>query len=110
MSFIGRLQQKRDEVRAQQADPWYVRLEGAHGKLGDEGVERVSTQTLFDFLELPQRGRTAAAGLVHHGHRIRAGTDVDVVRRADQAAQRLPAHLHGEHVGQRRQCRLLRRD
>jgi hypothetical protein len=62
MSFIGRLQQKRDELRAQQADPWYIRLEGANGKLGDDNVERISTQTLFDLLEVAQRGRTAAAG------------------------------------------------
>lgn len=62
MSFIGKLQQKRDELRAQQADPWYIRLERAHGKLGDDNVERVSTQTLFDLLEISQRGRTAAAG------------------------------------------------
>ncbi len=61
MSFIGKLQQKRDELRAQQADPWYIRLEGAHGKLGDDNVERISTQTLFDILEVPQRGRTAPA-------------------------------------------------
>jgi hypothetical protein len=44
MSFIGRLQQKRDELRAQQADTWYVRLEAARGKLGDDGVEHISTQ------------------------------------------------------------------
>ncbi len=62
MSFIGKLQQKRDELRAQQADPWYIRLEGARGKLGDDGVQRISTQSLYDLLELPQRGRTAAAG------------------------------------------------
>ncbi len=62
MSFIGKLQQKRNELRAQQADPWYIRLEAARGKLGDDGVERVSTQTAFDFLEVPQRARTAAAG------------------------------------------------
>ncbi len=62
MSFISRLQQKRNQLRAQQADPWYVRLEGARGKLDDEGVERISTQTLFEILELPQRSRNAAAG------------------------------------------------
>jgi hypothetical protein len=62
MSFIGRLQQKRDQIRAQRANPWHVRLEGARGKLGDDGVERISTQTLFDILEVPQRARTAAAG------------------------------------------------
>ncbi len=61
MSFIGKLQQKRDELRAQQADPWYIRLERVRGKLGDDNVERLSTQTAFDFLEIPQRGRTAAA-------------------------------------------------
>jgi hypothetical protein len=38
MSFISRLQQRRDELRAQQADPWYIRLERANGKLGDDGV------------------------------------------------------------------------
>lgn len=59
MSFIGGLQQRRDDLRAQQADPWYTRLERAHGKLGDDGVERISTQTLFDILEVPQRGRSA---------------------------------------------------
>ena len=62
MSFISRLQQRRDELRAQQADPWYIRLERANGKLGDDGVERISTQTLFDILEVAQHGRTAAAG------------------------------------------------
>jgi hypothetical protein len=62
MSFIGRLQQERDQIRAQRANPWHVRLEGARGKLGDDGVERISTQTLLDLLEIPQRGRTAAAG------------------------------------------------
>lgn len=62
MSFVSRLQQKRDELRAQQADPWYIRLEGARGKLGDDDVERISSQTLFDLLQVPQRGRNAAAG------------------------------------------------
>jgi hypothetical protein len=62
MSFTSRLQKVRDELRAQQADSWYIRLEAAGGKLGDDSVERISTQTLFDLLAVPQRGRTAAAG------------------------------------------------
>ena len=62
MSFISQLKQARDQLCAQQADPWYVRLEGARGKIDDEGVERISTQSLFDILELPQRSRNAAAG------------------------------------------------
>ncbi len=62
MPFISSLTKVRDRIRAQQADPWYVRLQAAHGKLDDEGVERISTQSLFDILELPQRRRNAAAG------------------------------------------------
>jgi hypothetical protein len=38
-----------------------MRPESVHGKLGDDGVERISTQTLFDILEVPQRSHTAAA-------------------------------------------------
>jgi hypothetical protein len=36
-------------------------LERARGKVGDDGVERISTQSLFDLLEVTQRSRTAAA-------------------------------------------------
>jgi hypothetical protein len=42
-------------------DPWRIRLERARGRIGDDGVERVSTQSLFDLLEVPQRNRNAAA-------------------------------------------------
>lgn len=34
-------------------------MEGARGKLGSDGIERISTQSLFDLLELPQRARRA---------------------------------------------------
>jgi hypothetical protein len=61
MSFIDTLKKSLEEMRAQQADPWHVRLEAARGKLGDDGVERISTHTLFDILEVPQRSRTAGA-------------------------------------------------
>ena len=56
------LRRTRDEVRAKRADPWHLRLERVRGKTWDDGVERISTQTLFDILEVPQRARTAAAG------------------------------------------------
>jgi hypothetical protein len=62
MSFIGRLQKVRDQVRAQRANPWHVRLESVRGKVGDDGVERISTHTLFDILEVPLRSRNAGAG------------------------------------------------
>jgi hypothetical protein len=59
MAFLKELRESREQVRAQNADAWRLRLEGVRGKVGDEGIERVSTQTLFDILEVPHRGRTA---------------------------------------------------
>ena len=46
---------------AEPADPWLVRLERVRGKVGDDGIERISTQTLFDHLEVFQRSRGAGA-------------------------------------------------
>ena len=62
MSFISTIRKAREEIQAQQSDPWFVRLSAVRGKIGDDGVERIATHTLFDLLELTQRGRTAAAG------------------------------------------------
>jgi hypothetical protein len=64
MSFIADLKKARDEMRAQtaeQLDPWRIRLERVRGKTWDDGVQRVSTQSLFDFLEVQQRSRNAGA-------------------------------------------------
>jgi hypothetical protein len=64
MPFIADLKRIRNEMRAQTtqpSEPWRLRLERARGKIGDDGVERVSTQSLFDLLEVPQRGRNAGA-------------------------------------------------
>ena len=45
---------------AEAADPWRLRLEGVRGKVDFyDGLERVSSQTLLDILEVPQRNRTA---------------------------------------------------
>jgi hypothetical protein len=38
-----------------------MRLERIKGKIGYDGVERISTQDVFDHLEVPQKARTAAA-------------------------------------------------
>jgi hypothetical protein len=35
-------------------------LERLRGKVGDDGIERITTQTLFDILEIPQRNRGAS--------------------------------------------------
>ena len=32
-----------------------------HGKIGDDGIERITTQLLFDILEVPLRSRGAGA-------------------------------------------------
>jgi hypothetical protein len=44
---------------AQPVDPWRLRLERVRGTMGFDGLERISTQTLMDILEVPQRQRTA---------------------------------------------------
>ena len=59
-SFVGLLKQTRSEAAAK-PDPWRLRLERIRGKVGYDAVERVSTQAVLDFLEVPQRGRNAAA-------------------------------------------------
>jgi hypothetical protein len=42
-------------------DPWALPLERLRGKVGDDGIERITTQTVFDTLEVPQRSRGAGA-------------------------------------------------
>jgi len=58
MSWIGKMYA---EMAARNADPWRLRLERLRGKIGDDGIERVTTQTLFDILEIPQRNRSTSA-------------------------------------------------
>jgi hypothetical protein len=48
------------EIEAEQAaDPWLAPLQRVRGKVEFDGLERVSSQTLLDVLEVPQRSRTA---------------------------------------------------
>jgi hypothetical protein len=61
MTFIERLRKVRSEALSRNADTWRIRLERVRGKIGDDGIERVSTQTLFDVLDVPQGGRSAGA-------------------------------------------------
>jgi hypothetical protein len=44
---------------AQPTDPWRLRLERVRGTKGFDGLERISTQTVLDILQVPQRKRTA---------------------------------------------------
>jgi hypothetical protein len=59
MSFISVLKEGRSQATAK-PDRWRLRLERLRGKVGYDAVERVSTQAVLDFLEVPQRGRNAA--------------------------------------------------
>jgi hypothetical protein len=58
MSFIKILKEARGQATAK-PDPWRLRLERLRGKVGYDGVERISTQTALDLLEVPERGRNA---------------------------------------------------
>jgi hypothetical protein len=58
VSFLERLKAAQAEA-AQPIHPWKLRLERARGQTGFDGLERISTQTLLDILEVPQRQRTA---------------------------------------------------
>ena len=61
MSLIEKLNTAIAEMNAKQSDPWLARLERLQGKVGDDGIERISTQTLFDHLEVPQFRRDTGA-------------------------------------------------
>ena len=58
MSFLDKMHTAAAKA-AQPVDPWRLRLERVRGTTGFDGLERISTQTLLDILEIPQRKRTA---------------------------------------------------
>jgi hypothetical protein len=59
VSFLQKLHAAEAEALAQPSDPWRLRLERVRGKVDFDGLERVTTQTLLDVLDVPQRSRTA---------------------------------------------------
>jgi hypothetical protein len=59
MSFMAQLEKAKSEAPAHRGDPWVLPLGRLRGKLGDDGVERLSTQAVLDVLEIPQRARRA---------------------------------------------------
>jgi hypothetical protein len=58
MSWLGKLHEAKAEI-ATPIDPWALRLERVRGKVDFDGLERVSSQTLMDMLEIPQSSRRA---------------------------------------------------
>jgi len=61
-TFMERLRKAEAELApTETADPWRLPLERLHGKIGDDGIERVTTQIVFDILGIPQRHRGTGA-------------------------------------------------
>jgi hypothetical protein len=60
MSFLEKLEVAKTQALAQATDdPWIAPLQRVRGRVEFDGLERVSTQTLLDMLEVPQHSRTA---------------------------------------------------
>jgi hypothetical protein len=60
--FMEKLRQADAKLAATETvDPWQLPLERVHGKIGGDGIERITTQLLFDILQVPQRSRGAGA-------------------------------------------------
>lgn len=57
-SFLAKVEQAKAQMIAP-VDPWHLRLERVRGKIDFDGLERVTSQTLLDLLEVPQRDRRA---------------------------------------------------
>jgi hypothetical protein len=58
MSLLGQLKIAKAESECAD-DPWLAPLQRVRGKVEFDGQERVSSQTVLDVLEVPQRLRTA---------------------------------------------------
>jgi hypothetical protein len=60
-SWLDQLREAQAELAARNADSWRLPLERVRGQIGDDGIERITTQLLFDVLGVPQRSRGAGA-------------------------------------------------
>jgi hypothetical protein len=81
VSFLGKLEQAKAKALAPSGDPWRLPLERVRGKIDYDGLERVSSQTLLDILDVPQRSRTA--GTYRHLAKIMAELGWTAVRVRD---------------------------
>jgi hypothetical protein len=60
VSFLEKMKAAQADA-AQPLDPWRLPLQRLRGKVGDDNVERIATQAIFDFLEVAQSRRGAGA-------------------------------------------------
>jgi hypothetical protein len=57
--FLQQLREAEDAVRTRDdVDLWELHLRNLKGRIGHDGVERVSTNDAFDHLEIPMRRRS----------------------------------------------------
>jgi hypothetical protein len=61
VSWLGKIEAAKAELATRNVDPWQLPLARVHGKIDYDGLERVSSQTLLDILDVPQRSRRAGA-------------------------------------------------
>ena len=80
MSLLGNLKAAKIELEMLE-DPWLAPLHRVRGKVEFDGMERVTSQTLLDLLEVPQRGRTA--GTYRRLAKLMAGLGWTAVRVRD---------------------------
>ena len=59
MAWLTKLHNAQAEMAAWNVDPWLLPLDRVRGQFNFDGLERVSSQTLLDVLEVPQRSRRA---------------------------------------------------
>lgn len=60
LSFLEQLRQAKSNILP--LDPWFPLLKKMAGKVGNDGVNRLTTEAIFDCLDLPLVLRTADAG------------------------------------------------
>jgi hypothetical protein len=62
MPWVNKLRMIAEQARQQRvAHPWETPIQRLHGKIDSDGVERISTQAVFDYLDVPQCERSAVA-------------------------------------------------
>ncbi len=60
MHFLGLVEEQIKNIDARNIDPWLSPLSRVRGKMDFfDNLERVSSQTLLDLLEIPQQSRRA---------------------------------------------------
>src|SRR5947209_3867653 len=62
MAWVSTIREAAEQARQQQKEhPWGAPIQRLRGKTSSDGVERVTTQQVFDYLDVPQRERSAVA-------------------------------------------------